>query len=331
VTAPWPRGFERIPDEDWTRQPVESLALKYDTVENHGWYRNLEPTVEEVASVVRDGDVLLDYSAGTGIFLGRLLRRLGERDVRVVAVDASPKFLRLCLEKHGRDERVAFRIIRYLDDEKRLQYVDEVIGPPLSREEVDGVVSTNAVHLYFDLADTLAAWGRVMRPGARAFVQSGNIRNDAARTGEWIIDETVESIHRAAMDIVREDSRWSDYSSALDDAARMTAHEALRRKYFLPVRPLAHYTDALEGAGLCVLRTRAATIEADVGEWYDFLSVYHEGVLGWVGGTVKVEGGPPSDEAVRDRLALLREAMMRVFAGRETFDCCWTYITAEKR
>ena len=45
----WPAGFARVPDEDWTRQPVDTFGLRYDTVENHGWYRNLDPTVEDLA------------------------------------------------------------------------------------------------------------------------------------------------------------------------------------------------------------------------------------------------------------------------------------------
>ena len=45
----WPAGFPRIPDEEWVGQPVDSFGLQYDTVENHGWYRNLDPTVEQLA------------------------------------------------------------------------------------------------------------------------------------------------------------------------------------------------------------------------------------------------------------------------------------------
>src|SRR5439155_22857220 len=63
----WPPGVERIPDEEWTRQPVDSFGLKYDTVENHGWYSNLDPTVEQLAGALKDGSLLLDYSGGTGI------------------------------------------------------------------------------------------------------------------------------------------------------------------------------------------------------------------------------------------------------------------------
>src|SRR6185503_4173233 len=68
----WPSGFARVPDQDWTLQPVDTFGLRYDTVENHGWYRNLDPTVEDLARHLDDGDVLIDYSGGTGILLDRL-------------------------------------------------------------------------------------------------------------------------------------------------------------------------------------------------------------------------------------------------------------------
>ena len=38
--------FVRIPGEDWVGQPVDAFGLHYDTVENHGWYRNLDPTID---------------------------------------------------------------------------------------------------------------------------------------------------------------------------------------------------------------------------------------------------------------------------------------------
>ena len=94
-----PAGFARFLDEDWTHQPLGELALKYDTVENHGWYANLEPTVHALDHALADGQVLIDYSGGTGILADRLLRRIGRRHVGIVIADASPKFLRLALEK----------------------------------------------------------------------------------------------------------------------------------------------------------------------------------------------------------------------------------------
>jgi ubiquinone/menaquinone biosynthesis C-methylase UbiE len=317
----WPPGFRRVPDEPWVSGPLETLALKYDTVEGHGWYENLEPTVDDLVRCLRDGDVLVDYSGGTGILADRLLRRVPEIAAGILLVDASPKFLRLALEKLGHDGRIAFRWIRYLKEERRLQRLDEVVPPGFS---ANALVSTNAIHLYYGLDETLGSWRRVLKPGGRAFVQSGNIHNPAAAEGEWIIDETVEAIHRAALGIVAGDERWARYRGV----PNLEAYDELRAKYFLPVRPLAYYLDALRGAGFTIESVRNRTIEAGVEEWYDFLAVYHEGVLGWVGGVERIEGRAPSAEAVRDRLTLIRAAMDRVFRGRDRFDCCWTYITA---
>jgi hypothetical protein len=50
-------------------------------------------------------------------------------------------------------------------------------------------------------------------------------------------------------------------------------------------------------------------------------------VLGWVGGSERVEGEPPSDEAVADRLELLRLGVELVFAA-PSFDAVWTYVDA---
>ena len=39
----WPAGWSRIPDDDWTREPVDAFGASYDSVDRHGWYRNLDP------------------------------------------------------------------------------------------------------------------------------------------------------------------------------------------------------------------------------------------------------------------------------------------------
>src|SRR5207249_12030852 len=115
----WPSGFERIPDEDWTRQPVDTFGLRYDTVENHGWYKNRDPTVEDLARHLTDGQLLIDYSGGTGILLDRLKLRIFDRQVGVLIADSSPKFLRVALDKFGDDERVALRLLRWRKEDRR--------------------------------------------------------------------------------------------------------------------------------------------------------------------------------------------------------------------
>ena len=318
-------AVERIPAEEWVSQPVDAFGLHYDTVENHGWYGNLDLTVEQLADDLRDRETLIDYSGGTGILLERLRTRIGDRPVGMMIVDSSPKFLRVALDRFRADERVAFRRIRYLKDERRLQYVDEVLPPGF---QADALVSTNAIHLYDDLEDTLRAWTRVLRPGAKARINSGNIRNPRAAEGEWIIDDTVYRAHDAAVAIVRSDDRYSAYRRVLDDAARLEGYLAYRDRVFLAPRPLAHYTETLGAAGFEIEDVSERTISADVGEWYEFLSAYADAVLGWVGGSVKVDGEAASEEAAGDRLRLLRESLAAVFGGDATFDCCWTYVTA---
>jgi hypothetical protein len=134
-----------------------------------------------------------------------------------------------------------------------------------------------------------------------------------------------------AMEIVLEEERFRPYRSKLQDEGYMSAHDALRRKYFLPVRPLEYYLDSLRSAGFDVTSVRHRRIPARVSEWHDFLSVYHEGVLGWVGGAEKIVGASASEAVIADRLTLMRLAMEQVFNGAFEFGASWTYITCELR
>jgi SAM-dependent methyltransferase len=217
-----------------------------------------------------------------------------------------------------------------LKDKKRLQYVDEVVEPAVLKRGLDMIVSTNAIHLYGDLADTLRSWAGVLKPGGLVFINSGNVRNPQARPNEWILDETVYVIHEVATGIVRTDPRYADYRSALDDENRMSSHLAVRDRVFLPPRPLQFYLDELQRAGLAVEEVTDTTIEANVEEWYEFLKAYHEPLLGWVGGSERIDGSPATEKAVEDRLALIRHSMDLLFGGRQQFRCCWTYLRCRR-
>jgi len=320
-------GLERIPDEDWVSQPVDAFGLHYDTVENHGWYRNLDLTVEQLAGDLHEGQALIDYSGGTGILLDRLRLRIGDRPIGMVIVDSSPKFLRIALDRFRSDDRVAFRRLRYLKEERRLQYVDEVLPTGFT---ADALVSTNAIHLYDELESTLRAWTRVLGPGAMARINSGNIRNPRAGENEWIIDDTVYLVDEAANEIVRADERYAPYRAVLDDEKRLRAYLDYRDRVFLAPRPLEYYLDVLRAAGFDVAEVTERTIEAEVEDWYEFLAAYADAVLGWVGGSAKVDGEGGSKDAAADRLRLLRESLAVVFGGSPTFDCCWTYISARR-
>ena len=324
----WPAEFPRVPDDEWVEQPIDAFGLHYDTVENHGWYRNLDLTVEQLADDLDDGDVLVDYSGGTGILLDRLQLRVFDRQCGVVIVDSSPKFLRVAVEKFRNDQRVAFRRLRFLKDEKRLQYVDEVLGEEFPGADV--LVSTNAIHLYDRLEDTLRAWARVLKPGGRVRINSGNVRNPRAADNEWIIDETVYVVHEVAQGLVRTDPRWTAFRGVLDDRERMRRYVEWRDRVFLAPRPVEYYLDALRTAGFAIEDVTERAIEANVDEWYEFLAAYADAVLGWAGGSEKVGDEPAAPELAEARLELLRESLNTIFGGRPTFRCCWTYVTATR-
>ncbi|MEY2514513.1 MAG: hypothetical protein QOJ89_1871 [bacterium] len=326
----WPDGFDRIPDEDWTRAPLSEAGLAYDHVDEHGWYDNLNPSVAQLANHLCDGDILVDYSGGTGILLDRLRLRIFDRAIGTIVVDASAKFLRVAHEKYQDDPRFAARLLRFIKEEKRLQSLDEVLGPELLERGVDAIAAVNAIHLYPDLDEVAAAWVRALKPGGKVFINSGNLRNPSAKPGEWILDETVWVMNDLAESLVRSDPGYAQYRAVLDDSKRLKAHHAHRDRVFLQPRPLEYYTDALVRNGLTVTDVSQATIVADVNEWYELMTAYHEAVLGWVGGTKRIEGEEPTEEAVRDRLRIMRHALDTIFGARDSFKACWTYITACK-
>lgn len=322
----WPDGFARIPDEGWTRQPVDQFGLDYDSVGAHGWYKNLEPITAQLLAALDRGKVLIDYSSGTGILTRRLLKRI-QYPVGILDVDASAKFLRVALESFADDERVAFRLLHWRKEQKRLDRLDEVISLDVFSPGADLLTSTNAIHLYHDLDDTLASWARVLRPGGLAFVCSGNMYNPHAPAGNWIIDNTVAKVSEIAADVVSSHAAFEEYRATMADSERMARHRRLRDKVFVPVRPLDLYVKAFEEAGFTVLHVFDETISARVDDWYQLLATYHEGVLSWVGGSEKVEGTPPSEAALRDRLFLIRYGLDKLFPGQDSFPCAWTYLT----
>lgn len=327
----WPPNFVRIPESDpWIQSPVGAEARMYDAVQKHSWYRNLVPVLDELQSTVRQGDIVIDYSAGTGILVEQFLRRMPDCQAGFVLVDASAKFLRFALEKLGADERIAFRWLRYIKSEKRLQLLDEVLPDSLHARGVDVLCCTNAIHLYAELDDTFRSWNRFLRPGATVLVQSGNIANPAAPKNCWIIDATVERLQPIARALVRETEEYAQFRPQLDDEERVAAYDQLRRKYFLPLRPLGLYLDALAAASLEVTSVYERVLEALVTDWGEFLCAYHEGVLGWAGGSKRVDGRTPSEEVVALRQSLLRKSLSALFDGKPSFQTCWTYIHCRK-
>lgn len=324
----WPAGFERIPNEDWVTAPVDPLGERYASMATHRWYANLDLTRQQLKEQLRPGQILIDYSGGTGILARQLVDELP--GVGIVIVDASPRFLRVALEQLRDEPRVAFRLLHpRLGERRRLQGLDEAIGPVLRERGVDALVSTNAVHLYQDLAETFRAWWRVIRPNGRVFVQSGDIRNPEGRPGEWLISEVVERVREVAKQIAFDDPAYEPYRAVLADPTRLAKYDALWRMVFLPIRPVATYRSALAEAGFLVGDTITRSVDVGVLEWYEATSVYPD-LLAWVGGSPRVDGRQPTVSELADRLRLLKQSFLHLFANRDVYQSTWTYLTAER-
>ena len=76
--------------------------------------------------------------------------------------------------------------------------------------------------------------------------------------------------------------------------------------------------------------TENRLITARVDEWYNFIAVYHEGALGWIGGAQKITGTVATDEIIVVRKKIMREAMDVIFEGQEEFFASWTYLLGSK-
>jgi SAM-dependent methyltransferase len=316
----------RVPKADWADAPVDALARGYDVVDSHSWYSNLDPVVAALCDAIEDGTLLVDYSGGTGILEGRLLPRLGSKRFLVVIVDASAKFLRLALEKFHAEPRVAFRHLPFSRERGHIVPLHDVA--PELRGRTDIVVCTNAMHLYPDFAEVARSWFAILKPGGRVLAQSGNVV--AADDHGLIIDETVRHLQGTVAKIVEQDARFAEYRPVLADAGRMARHDQVRKRYFPPPRPLATYLASLRDAGFVAVTSRRVPVRAGVSDWYDFLSVYHEGVLSWIGGTAAIEGAPASAKAIADRLDLIRMGLAALFPGQASFQAVWTYVDAQK-
>ena len=311
--AVWPAGFDPVPDQPWTTERGRTPSgVAYDHVEGHGWYANLDPTVEDLAADLRAGDVLLDYSGGTGILLERLRRRIGDRRRR--HRDRGPVVRPSCAWRWR--SSAATRWWACGCSTARWTTRSGRSWPRAASTRWSAPTRSTST-------PTSTPWPQSGRgcsgPAAACCLSSGNVTDPGGRR-DWLLDQTVEAINERAQDLVRSDRTYERYEPLLQ---RPRAAGAPRRDPQAGV-PRPAPAGRLRGRAHVgrperEARCGEATIEASVHEWFDFLSAFHASVLGWI-----------PEEAVHDRLRLMRQAMEVLFAQRPTFAAGWTYITAEK-
>jgi ubiquinone/menaquinone biosynthesis C-methylase UbiE len=320
--------MEKIIEDSFLKSDVTEFALGYDMVKNHTWYDNLNYLVDLSKEYFNEDDFIMDYSCGTGIFPERLLKSTVSCP-RILMMDSSPKYLKLSYDKFGENYKFYFRLMKYLKEESRLQTIDESMGDTY-KELLDGIICTNAIHLYPTISDTMKSWSDILVKGGKLLINSGNILNPSMDVESKLIDQTVEDISKISFDIVKSEPKYSKYLDLIDNFEYINKHNELRKKYFLPIRPIDFYTDELVKNGFKITEVKTINIDAKVDEWFDFLKVYHEGVIGWVGGSKKITGIEPTEQEINERIEIIRLSLNKMFNGQNNFKACWNYIICEK-
>lgn len=320
--------MDKIIDDEFLKSDVTEFALGYDKVKNHTWYDNLDYLVKLANEYFGEDDLIMDYSCGTGIFCERLLK-IKIDSPRILMLDSSPKYLKLSYEKFHRNYKFFFRLIKFIKEENRLQTIEESIGTK-SSELLDGIVCSNAVHLYPNIGDTIKSWYNILVKGGKLLINSGNILNPNMDSSSVLIDQTVNDIAKISYDIVTNDPKYSKYVDLIQNFEYINKHDKLRDKYFLPIRPIDFYTEELTKNGFKMIEVKTENIEARVDEWFDFLKVYHEGIIGWIGGSKKITGIEPTEEEINDRIEIIKTALNIIFENNNDFKACWNYIICEK-
>lgn len=320
--------MERVIDDSFLKSDVTEFALGYDKVKNHTWYDNLNYMVDLSKKYFNQDDFIMDYSCGTGIFCERLLKSTIDCP-RILMMDSSPKYLKLSYDKFGNNYKFFFRLVKYIKEEGRLQTIDESMGG-IYKELLDGIICTNAIHLYPNISETIKSWNNILVKGGKLLINSGNILNLLMDGESKLIDQTVEEISKISFDIVKSDPKYSKYLDLIDNFDYIYNHDELRKKYFLPIRPIDFYTNELVNNGFKIIEVKSINIDAKVDEWFDFLKVYHEGIIGWIGGSKKITGIEPSEEEINDRVEIIKLALTKMFNNQNDFKACWNYIICEK-
>ena len=237
-----------------------------------------------------DGDVLVDYSGGTGILLDRLRLRVVRPPVRRCDRRQLPEVP----ARRGREvpQRPAGRVPAAALPQGREAALST--WTKCSAEDFPGadvLVSTNAIHLYDRSRGHPPCVGAcVLKPDGRVRDQLRQ-RPQPARGGQRV-DHRRDGVRRPRG---RAGTRTGPTraGTALPQRARRSRSECARiassgatASSSRRGRSSTTSTRSEQRASWIEDVTERA-IEANVHEWYEFLAAYADAVLGWAGGTEK--------------------------------------------
>ncbi|HIH04652.1 TPA: 3-oxoacyl-[acyl-carrier-protein] reductase [Candidatus Woesearchaeota archaeon] len=309
--------------------PVSKGAAAYhDAVSSAQYYVTiLDELMKGAASKIREGQVVVDFGAGTGVSAFRLLEH-SKAPFTLWLVDNSPAWLGKAYETLKDRSGTDFFIL----EKKGEGYA--TLAQTIGEKVADHVISANTVHLIPDIGEVFRGVASSLRDGGMFAIESGNITFDKTPEGALLVDDTVRRVHDIALDIVRHDPTFSPYKAQLDVSIRK--YEAQRKFVFPQPRPLSFYIGELQRAGFAVENHYAKLFKVKYDDWLTFLRVkrLQAGILPEIGGNEP----SPKEEEDRDRLITL--ATKKLFselreknplADKEGFTIEVVYIFAHRK
>ena len=288
-------------------RPISKGATAYhDAVSKAEYYvAALDEFIKIITPKINQGDVVVDFGAGTGVSALRLLAYL-KVDIELWLVDNSPAWLGKAHEVFGNSANIKC----YLLEKKGEGY--ETLAEAVGSKVADHVISAHTVHLIPDIENTFLGIADALKDNGTFSFLSGNIPSTDGIKGALLIDDTVKRAHDIAIDIVRTDSRFANYRNGLNERIKM--EETQRRFVFPNPRPIGVYLNALKKAHFKCQGHHYSLIKVNYSDWLNFLRVrrLQAGILPEIG------GHNPSQKEEIDRDILITEAAGKLFKELQT-------------
>ncbi len=310
-------------------KPISIGAAAYhDAVSNVAYYiENLDELADMVSKKFKDGEVVVDFGAGTGVSALRLVKKLNAK-IKLVLVDNSASWLRKAYEIFISNPYVECFLLEKINE--RYATLAETIG----RNAADHVICANTMHLIPDIKEAFIGINEALKQKGTFTFQSGNIKRGDREKGVLMIDDTIKRVHDIALDIVRNDKKFVKYAKDLDK--RIEIEDTQRKFVFPDPRPIDYYLKMLESAGFVYEKPHYKLIRIAYRDWLNFLRVkrLQAGILPEVGGK------NPSPEEEHDRDELITMASNKLFkeleannpmANDKYFTVEWIYVAAKKK